>query len=421
MKYLITSLLGCVFFLQLQACETSDCSRTESDSFKFNMTHGLSLRSFTLNSDIESDNGTATRRAYNNRTETDYRGLSVFTDIDLYSITSALSKLHNVSLNYEDKETHLQSGYQINSLYLSLDLTDNITLYHGSMPFKGGRFSEIKDPTVNGGNGLAVINNQVYSSNFVSYHDNTEDGKYSIIIGEAEFNTKNNYNGLQAKNEGSDGTYVISSYETGKNFFEADIYDMNVKFHDLDYAHLQIAGAGYIYDDSIYSGWTAYSNLAVSNISEDIVGLMTQYGITSTDEINYYRDVKHANVDNISNVKGYAGLFGVNYEFDALNKSFNIGSEVFITRGGWVSANHGVAFNSDHSWYANRNAIESTIYAGCNLTQNLRVSSKFVQTESKQVPNAFGLSLDSDQDSAFEGGSFARRFQKVEFLINYNF
>lgn len=394
---------------------------SNSSQLDISVDQGLALRTFTLNGDFESDNLTAIRTSYNNRIEAKIYNIGIHSDIDIYDINRPLGKLHNVSLAFEDAETNLQTGYQINALYLSLELGDNFTLYHGAIPFKGGRFSEIKDPTINGGNGLAIINNQVYSSDFVSFHDDTQDGRYSIIAGKSEFNTKNKYNGLLTKNEGSSGTYILATYETGKHFFEADYYDMTVKMYDLDYADLKIGGLGYIYDDSTSSGVTLYTNIGVSEISEDVVGLMTQYKITNPAVISYMKNRLNAHTTNTNDVKGYAGLFGANYEFDTYGKTFNIGSEFFITRGGWVSANHGVAFLSDHSWYANRNAIESSVYVGCDITKDLRVSSKFVHTDAKSVPNAFSISQNSDQSTGFNGSTFTRRFNKLEFLINYTF
>jgi hypothetical protein len=253
----------------------------------------------------------------------------------------------------------------------------------------------------------------------LSYNTNLNGGDFDIIAGRSEFNYKNHYNGLLKKNEGSSGTYILSTYEKDKHFLEFDYYDMNVKMKTLDYAQLKLIGFGYIYDDSTYTGFTYYTNIATSIISENVNELITQYNIPNS-MIPYFKS-QGAVVENTKNKKGYAGLFGVNYEFDISNQTYNIGSEVFITRGSWVSANHGVLLLSDHSWWANRNAEEYSIYSGVNVTPKLRFSTKFVHTESRSVPNAFSLSQNEDKETAFNGSDFLKRFSKLEFLVNYTF
>jgi hypothetical protein len=149
----------------LKECsDESNCSIKKEKSFE--MIHGISLR--TLNVNTDNVDTSTTRKAYNNRVNASFYNVKFTSDIDLYDLTGELGKIQNTSLAYKDDTTNLQSGYQINALYLTIDLGDYISLYGGSIPFKGGRFSEIKDPTINGGNGLAIINNQVYSSGFIS-------------------------------------------------------------------------------------------------------------------------------------------------------------------------------------------------------------------------------------------------------------
>jgi len=404
-----------ILFLSLFA---RDCDFKEDIEIQ----NSAAIRTIQTETGNSEDDIFSTRYSYNNRIEVNFKELglpvSLYSDIDLYSITNAPGKVKNISLPY-DKETNLESGFQINSLYLKANLGEYFSYYHGTVPFKGGRFSEIKDPTINGGNGLAIINNQVYSSDFVSFHSTLDSADFSIILGKSEFNTKNHYNGLLQKNNKSSGDYAIITYESGKHFFEADYYRMTVKTDELDYAKLKIMGIGYIYDDSVDSGFTFYTNVGTSSISENVEGLADQYGIPQY-YLPYFAS-QGAIVKNTHNEKGYAGLFGTNYEFDTEYGTFNIGTEVFITRGGWVSANHGVLFLSDHSWWANRNAIENTIYAGVNITKNLRFSSKFVHTESKDVPIAFSISQNAPKDEAFHGSEFYTRFNKVEFLVNYIF
>jgi hypothetical protein len=341
----------------------------------------------------------------NENVEVDY-------DIELYRFSSIPGKFENISLPFAKK-----SDIQINSLYskISTDETKygGLSIYYGIIPFKGGRFSEIKNPNINGGNGLAIINNQVYSSLFLAYSSNNT----SYIFGKSSFSETNHYNGLLDKNDGSSGKYTIITHEYGKHFFEVDYYSMNIKMGDIDYAGLDIGGFGYIYDDSLNSGYTFYMNFGISHCSEDIISLLHSYNIPDTYLPTLQK--KGATVSNTNNT-GYALLLGGNYEFDNIY-TYNTGIEVFITKGGWVSANHGVLFQSDHSWWNTRDGIETILYAGVNFTKNLRLQTKFTNIDSKSVPNNYSISTNSSQSTAYQGNLYYTHIQTITIDLNYKF
>lgn len=398
------------------------CDNNCSNSV-FSMNHGVYLKTETYYTEESKDNSISQKYAYNNRVDVNYKFAEFHSDIELYKIKDEPDKMKNISLPYIDKsssnKTDLEENFQINSLYGVINLGDYVSIYHGAIPFRGGKFSEIKDQTVNGGNGLPIINNQVYTSDFVSFHSSKySDYDFSFIIGNSKFESKNNYNGLLTKNDQSSGTYLIGKCESGKHFFEVDGYDMNVKIESLDYARLQILGFGYIYDDSTNSGFTLYTNLGISNISENVEGLLDLHHISNY--MRSYLAAHGAETHNTKDIKGYAGLFGVNYEFDALGVTFNIGDELFLTRNGWVSANSGVAFLDEHSYWAVRDGVENSIYGGINFTKNLRVGTKYTSTFSQSVPKSFSISENVKLQDNY-GKDFYLHFQKLEFLINYTF
>lgn len=335
-------------------------------------------------------------------------------DIEGYTFSKNPDKIENISLPFKYK-----SGIQINSLYTKLHAPvyeDNeLSLYYGAIPFRGGRFSEIKTPNISGGNGLAIINNQVYDSLFLSY---TTDST-TCILGRSEFKTREQYNGLLDKNDKSSGIYAIITHEEGKHFFEADYYDMKVKYYNLNYAKLKVGGVGYIYDDSLSSGFTFYTNLGMSSISENVTGLTTLYNIPQT-YLPYLAN-KGAIIKNTSEVKGYAGLVGLDYEFDTSNHTWDVGVEVFMTKDGWVSANHGVLFQSDHSYWTVRNGVETIIYGGVDITKNLRFQVKASNIDSRDVPANFTISGNKSEDTAYNGHLFFRHVQTVTADLSYKF
>jgi len=381
--------------------------------------NSVTIRSIHVDADngVNKEYDTYTRKSFNNRITVESKYLELHSDIDLYHINNSLGDLKNISLPYNG-DTNLESGYQVNVLYSTINIGD-FSWYHGAIPFKGGRFSEIKDPTVNGGNGLAIINNQVYLSDFVSYNTTIENGEFSLIIGKSKFDTKLHYNGLLTKNNQSSGTYVLSTYENGNHFFEVDYYTMKSTFDDIQPWDIKIGGIGYIYNDSLDSGLTFYTNIGISETDDKVTDVIYSHNIPTF--AYQFLEAQGATVKDYYNQKGYAVLVGTNYEFDTKDYGFNIGAEIFKTWGSWVSANHGVIFLSDHSWYANRNAIEYTLYAGTDITQNLRISTKFVYTDAKQVPSTFSITQSKDQNSAFHKNDFYTHFDKLEFLINYKF
>jgi hypothetical protein len=399
MKYILLYILSISAFA---SCSES-CVNTQ-----FNAT--LRSESYSANNDYRVVDLTTVRKSIGNKTNISYKNVGTYSDLEYYDINNPQDGIGNISLPFND----LSQGYQVNALYFSVTDGD-FTWYHGAIPFKGGRFAEIKDPTVNGGNGLAIINNQVYLSDFLKYND----GDLNIIVGKSKFDTKLHYNGLLQKNNQSEGIYTLVTYEMGKHFYEFDYFSMKGKVYDEQPWDIKIYGVGYIYDDSMYSGWTIYTNLAMSDTDDRAGDLGNAYGIPAS--YRPFLEESGAKFGTYNNQKGYAELFGIKYEFDALDVSFDIGSELFFTQGAWVSTNHGVAFQSDHSWYANRNATEIVVYSGVDINEHMRFSTKYTHTSARNVPAPMSITQSVPADQAYNESKFFTDFSKLELLVNYKF
>lgn len=416
--------LKIIFILFLIFFSNSLFADCRPDIFKSEFSAAIRSETYTAENDQNKIDLTTLRKSISNISTLTLPYVTVHSDLEYYWLNNPQDGIGNISLPFVDKNlgTDLAQGYQINALYSAITVSD-FTWYHGAVPFKGGRFEEIKNPTVNGGNGLAIINNQVYISDFLKYNIDTSLGELNLIIGKSKFDTKLNYNGLLEKNNGSSGEYLLATFENGNHFFEMDYFTLNGKvkseFASIEPWHIDILGFGYIYDDSLESGNTFYLNIGQSVTDDNSEQMATSYGISPA-YFNYFR-AQGASIGDYKNQKGTALLLGYNYEFDIEDNTYDFGFEYFKTNGAWVSTNHGVAFQSDHSWYANRNAQEYVVYTGVNFGKKLRVSTKYVHTDAKSVPNAFSITQNLPKDEAFNNAKFFTHFDKVEFLLNYKF
>jgi hypothetical protein len=380
-----------------------DCNIIKENVY-FETENSIAYR--TQNTIFGDENDFSSRTSFNNRINLKLYNVTFDSDIDLYSISNPNSNLHNISVSYGDE---MDKTYQINSLNISLNINEYITLYHGVIPFRGGKFAEIKDPTVNGGNGLPILQNQTYMSDFISIHNDST----SFKVGSGEYLAKLHYHGVLEENDKSNGVFSVLSHETGKHYFEINYYDMNILINSTDYAKVKLGGIGYIYDDSLNSGLTFYTNLGYVKAQEKVSVLSPDYAKEFLRKARYQ-------VDDYSS-SGYAGLVGLNYEFDRGDLTYNVGVEEFITRGEWVSANFGNRFLSDYSFVANKKAFETSIYGGVNFTKNFRVSSKITHTESENVSGSLSLGKTVQPEEAPLGSIFHRYFTKIELLFNYVF
>ena len=331
-------------------------------------------------------------------------------DVELYSFSSIPKPHRSISISYSEEQ---KSGYQINSLYAKQNIGDFST-YVGVMPFRGGRFSEMKDPLTNGGNSMPIISSQNLLSIFQTYKTDDID----IIVGIGKVDEFTNFRGLEDSNKDTHGKFLLIKKESDKQLIELDAFEVDVQMRGFDYSRLRLLALGYLYDDSLDSGLSAFVNVSMSNNKENIEDY-----IASQNTPNYIRDYMGTlgyTVTNQNNT-GYALLLGAKYDMSIYNYDAFIGAEYFKTKDGYVSMNHGTLFLSDHSFWQNRDSSEHIIYTGIEINNHFTILGQYSWGESNKVATGFSISnLTSDTSGLYGFDSF-QKFMKFQMTMNYRF
>lgn len=213
-----------------------------------------------------SDNIDLSKISYSNMSKFSYNRFALDTDIEFYTINELPEKYKNVSLDYTERQ-----GMTLNTFMASYRY-ENIATFVGVIPFKGGKFASIKNEEINNGNGIELIIDQVLNGAFVCY--NKQD--YSIKIGYAFWEEKNNYVSLANKNNRSDGTYLLANYEIKNkdfsHYFEFNYFNVNPLMDQdtnspYELGHLDLLGVGYILNTT---NFVFYAEGAMSVLDERV-------------------------------------------------------------------------------------------------------------------------------------------------------
>jgi len=348
---------------------------------------------------------------FNVRAEYYHFGLDI--DVEAFHHNKEIPDYKNVSLGYKKR-----NDLQINSIMLSHKYKD-ISVYGGFIPFRGGKFSEIQEPSKHGGNGIELLIDQVFLGSFLRY----EYEGVNFIAGVAEWTNKANYNSLgYDNNDGSDGFFSIINYEKDRHYFELNYFTANVVSNSgteepLDYTDITLYGAGYIFDDTAYSGFLFSIEGGISNSKENVEGLIDSRVPASYQPFLPYAGFETENQDNT----GYAWKANLKYEDEIGSHGYFIGTEYFKTYANWVSMNHGTLFLSNHSWWQNREADQYSVFGGFDITDNLSIESRYTKTISRKVPNFFSISKSTDIENVQQKEDWFTNLDKIEFKIVYKF
>lgn len=330
-------------------------------------------------------------------------------DILVYKHSNNYDKFKNISLDYENKK-----GIQVNTFMISKNIYPDITIHAGVIPFRGGRFSEIKLAEYeNRGNGIELIINQAMPGTFLSYNLD----EFNFIFGYTEFNTWTGYNGLNEKNEGSGGMYSIITYEKNKHYLEFNYFDASINIYE-PYGTLDLFGLGYIYDDNQNSGCTVWVEIGYSKIKEGIRdNILLDYPEYM---IPYFNSVGMITED--VNNDGYAFKLGIKRNFDVFGFDSFLGTEYFKTYDGWVSMNHGVLFLSNYSYWQNRDTNMITIFGGLSVNKNIHIGFNYSKSISNKVPHYFSASNSTDIDTHEMGKTISyTNIEKIMFDLSIKF
>lgn len=339
-----------------------------------------------------------------------FNRLTVDLDLEAFQLSKEVGNYKNISLAYE-KELDVQ----INTIMLSYK-NDYFVTHVGFVPFRGSRFSELKNPKRNGGNGIELITDQVFYGGFLSSKiDNT-----TFVLGHAAWIKESNYNSLGYKNnDKSTGTYAIAKTDIGNHYFEFDYFSLNAVLESstnpIDYLELDVFGLGYIYDDTLSSGLSFSLELGLSQSKENNEDLANSTGVPLfiLDSLGYITEDKETT--------GHAWKSNIRYENEYMNTEYYIGLEYFKTYENWVSINHGVLFLSNNSYWQHRDGNQITVYGGVNITDRLFLQMRYAKSKSGKVPHYFSVSSSENITDSLTPENFYTDTERYELEVSYSF
>jgi hypothetical protein len=292
----------------------------------------------------------------------------------------------------------------------------DFSLYSGVIPFRGGRFSEIKDGQKNKGNGIEILTDQVLVGSFVSW---TKDN-LTLQAGVATWQKEVNYRSLGDKNDNSQGYYFISKYEYYRHYLELNYFKINPNSveNSVEYklGESDLISLGYIYSN-LENGLVFWVEGLYSKIDENINETATN--IVGAQAVPFVAQMGFLTED--ATTEGASYKTGVAYKGFLGNSDYTIGYEYFRSYPGVISMNHGVVFNSNYSYWQLRDATMHTVFTHLELSKNIRLAINYSRSKNNQVPNFFSMSKTILPEHSLNADSFFTNNDRLYFGLEYKF
>jgi len=232
------------------------------------------------------------------------------------------------------------------SLYLSYNITENLSLGLGIIPFSHSGTTEFNSDYTQDGEGIYMLNDSVLTAIFGVYK--TENSKTTFGIG--TFDDLILPTGLYINEGLSDGgsfTYfIINDYRMGKFKIMNEFLSSHLVYRRKSLADAFNIGTSLTYDDSEESGLSLYGVAGVSiyanhnkgakeAVYKDTLGPKAPYG-------DFIR-AQYPNNFGFDNgtYYGAATLLGFRKDFSLFKEDLFINAEWFHTFNDWISGNQG--------------------------------------------------------------------------------
>ena len=335
-------------------------------------------------------------------------------DGELYNLNQDEPTIQkNVSLAIDQDR-----NYTLRSALLGLKITDEITLYAGVIPFRGGRFASIKNERNNTGNGIELLTDQVFEGGFISYNK----GNFSFQIGHVEFKDKYNYRSLGAKNNGSNGQYFITKYNNDKhyiefNYFKADAYMAGDTDSPFKFANYDLYGLGYIYDDSKDSGITYWIEGSYSEGKEDTDKIAADN--VPAEQLPFLAMAGYKTGMNNS----YGGSYktGIAYSSNYEDIEYKVGVEYYESMRGSFTMNHGVLFHSNYSYWQHKNANMVTLFTNIRLNRYTYLYMDYSKSHNPEIPHYFSPTSSNNWNVSNVQNTGYTNHERFNFSISLRF
>jgi len=237
--------------------------------------------------------------------------------------------------------------YYINELSYETRIMDNLSLTVGTIPFRNGSFNEYSFVGDVYGNGLMLTGYQTLNGLFLTYK--YKDFTTTVGYGEKNLLIKSEYNlngdGGYLKTyhsptaydyTGSNGMFFISKYNHGKHRVEFNYFDIDIYINKKYLANTKLAGVGYSWGDSEYSGNLFYGIIMGSSTNGN--SNVLNNGVTYINGPYHFGKIE---------TSGYQYLLGYKYTFDSslIKRDVYFGTEYVKTSRGYNNLTVGKPFD----------------------------------------------------------------------------
>jgi hypothetical protein len=230
------------------------------------------------------------------------------------------------------------------SLYISYDITNEITIGAGVLPFSNSASSKYNYDYIQDGEGIYMLNDNALTSVFVKYKSGNSRTIFGIGAIDNIIVPSGDYIAEDLK-ENSYSIFLINNYNIGQFEIVNELLYNNVAYKGTSVAEVYLYGLNISYDDSDKSGLSIYGTIGGSlykaHSGDAKNKILFDAGIPSYIPNMYPNNFSFED----ETYYGAASALGFRYDFMLFRQEFFINPEWFHTFGDWNSGNQGNLYN----------------------------------------------------------------------------
>lgn len=251
------------------------------------------------------------------------------------------NKMQNSYLNYFE------------ALYLTYNIYGNHSIFAGLVPCTEGYLNIYGKKQEEIGEGLSLISGSIMDT--VGYVYSKDGFKFKIGIVDCDFCglDKGPYKDIIEKGMERQGIWTLTSYKEGKHSYEMDAFRLEAYSPSQGAKTMLDIALGYIYDDSESSGYSFYSQVALSNLKETEINK------------NGWATMLAMKVDSDLIPSTYSFEYGIEYSHTS---KFFTTANISVTNNRYNNLYRGDRISLFSSLYITKDVGVSIAYTGCECS-----------------------------------------------------